>query len=552
MKKESSSLHPYEYMYRSARADHLRRDFFVILAAAVVFVTVYFLILPAITLDQSRAAETPGVVLTEDGTWMYTMETGSGTDTGMSPEPGDSWQDPYEAEPWPDEGFEEDGEWLSFDTDNLSGFIVMLRTIEKTFLASDGYNYRIRVDYPDEALIPAEAALAVEELQGEAYEEYLGRTAVAMDAAGFSYARIFDISILGPDGEKVQPEAPVTVSVELLDGDSEAGDFSVVHFEGEEEEPQEMTAETDGNVVSFSAEGFSAYAIVQGPSEIPAGLTRISTLEQLKEAASGGVFIGTTGGYYLQNTTAIGSQDKNTTGILKTVPAQSFPPTGTASRYYFEAADGTGNRFYAWCEDGEGNRLYVRNTGNANLTLTAREGEKTAFTILVDNSGRFRFQNGSRYWNMWNGAGGNHIACWTSATDSNNYFYVWQQDEDYAGDPFGMDGVTCGLMNWAGGPSGRALMAHSGTENSLEGLVLTVMARAGKNEDRLFVPENSDITLWTFRHVQDDRYYVSAVTDGVRRYLQIRDDGLSWRQSRMPPVSFRLSRAPGHMQAKSV
>jgi len=40
MKKESSSLHPYEYMYRSARADHLRRDFFVILAAAVVFVTV--------------------------------------------------------------------------------------------------------------------------------------------------------------------------------------------------------------------------------------------------------------------------------------------------------------------------------------------------------------------------------------------------------------------------------------------------------------------------------------------------------------------------------
>ena len=175
----------------------------------------------------------------------------------------------------------------------------------------------------------------------------------------------------------------------------------------------------------------------------------------MKEKASEGLYIGTTGGFYMTNTTAAGSSDPGTTGIVKTKPAQSYP-ADAAVRYYFEFIDGT-DQAYIYCLDGDGNRQYVRNTGDANLYL-AGEADKTAFTVLVDNTGRFRFQNGSRYWNMWKGANGSHIACWTSATDANNYFYLWEFSEN-EGDPYGLDGKTYGLMYWVDGTNGKALMS---------------------------------------------------------------------------------------------
>ena len=310
MKKDSSSLHPYEYMYRSARADHLRRDFFVILASAVVFVTVYFLILPAITMDQSRAAETPGVVLTDEGTYLYTMDNAAAdpADAWQGADPGDAWQEYdqgdvwqengtggswqengtgdgwqnfYTTDPWLTDDDADDGEWISFDTDTLSGFIVMLQTIEKTYLASDGYNYRIRVDYPEEAGIPDGAELEVMEVlpasqgfsgmpsaYGMRYEDYVASTESALsENEKVVFARFFDIKIM-KDGQEIQPAVPVDVKIELADELTE--DVKAVHFEQSSEEEtgqvvllsaERSDAELLTDAVTFEADGFSVYGI---------------------------------------------------------------------------------------------------------------------------------------------------------------------------------------------------------------------------------------------------------------------------------------------------
>ena len=117
--------------------------------------------------------------------------------------------------------------------------------------------------YRDDAKLPANAQLIVEELNADAYEAYLDRTAEVMECDDFGYARFFDISIADRSGNKVQPSAGVDVRVELLDTDGFESDFSVVHFAGVSEHPEQLDAAADGNIVSFRADGFSVYAIVE-------------------------------------------------------------------------------------------------------------------------------------------------------------------------------------------------------------------------------------------------------------------------------------------------
>lgn len=414
---------------------------------------------------------------------------------------------------------------LKFESDEFSPYVIVETTIEANVLASDGHNFRISVTYGPDAQIPEDAELAVSELDGADSRDYLARTAATMDANGFDYARVFDISIVDGAGQEVQPAAYVGVSVELLDvGDSAQRDFSVVHFGDEADEPEQMDAETDGNVVSFSTDGFSAYAIVDGPDHTPADWVQIRTLADLREYASQGLYLGTTSGYFMKDVAVIGSKDANTTGIEKTTPASDLPPE-TAVLYYFEQVEGTDNQFYIYCEV-DGQRQYVYSTGeDQNLTFTP--DAQTPFTVTVTNDARFRVYYGNRYWNMWNGAGGNHIAAYTTAGDANNYFNFWWHDDSFASDPYDLDGKTYGLMNWTEGTVGKALMADSSNANALDALPLTVMAKAGNNNDKLFLPDNSDITMWTFEWVSGDHYNLKAEVDGVTKYLKIQSSGLT-------------------------
>jgi hypothetical protein len=75
-------------------------------------------------------------------------------------------------------------------------------------------------------------------------------------------------------------------------------------------------------------------------------------------------------------------------------------------------------------------------------------------------------------------------------------------------------------MYWMDGTLGKAMMGST-TGNNLDALALTVMAKKGNNGDKLFVPDNSDITLWNFKWAEDDKYYISTVADGMRQYLKI-------------------------------
>ncbi|MBQ1787738.1 MAG: hypothetical protein II004_02285 [Erysipelotrichaceae bacterium] len=259
---------------------------------------------------------------------------------------------------------------LVFVSDAFSTY-VLVTTIEDVTLASDGKNYKITVTYNEDANIPEDAELSVEEIlesdDSSEYDTYIEKTreALNLESDAFAYVRFFDIKIVDKNGEKVEIAAPVDVQIELADKDTSksAGDNTkVVHFaDGEETGEVIDSLEVNGDKLSFTAPGFSAYAIVEGPASVPAGWHTISTFEELIEKGSSGLYVGHVLGYYFTN--AIQFKD-NRTGILKTTPAQTYPASGAAV-YYFEPAGN--NKVYAYCYDQQNNKQYVYNNNDKNL-----------------------------------------------------------------------------------------------------------------------------------------------------------------------------------------
>ena len=127
-----------------------------------------------------------------------------------------------------------EGDTVSFTTGSFSVYVVAGYTIEKVIETGDGSTYKMSITFLSDAELPDDADIAVSELSGEAYGDYVGRASVALEAGGFAYARVFDISIVDGEGNKQTPSAPVQVTVTLLDAENETDDFSVIHFAGEE------------------------------------------------------------------------------------------------------------------------------------------------------------------------------------------------------------------------------------------------------------------------------------------------------------------------------
>lgn len=404
-------------------------------------------------------------------------------------------------------------EEVSFLTGHFSIYAIVGYTLSRTIETGDGKTYEITMTFMSDAELPDDVALDVRELTDEEREDYLGRTAVLMNAAGFAYSRVFDISLVNGAGEDVQPNAAVQVSVTLLDAENTDDSFTVVHFG--EDEPEELSSQTDGNRVRFAADGFSAYAIVQGPDAVPLGWSNVKSISEVKElsALGEGFYIGHTSGYYLKDTLTV---DSKRTGITKTKPASTVPPAD-AAMYYFEPVEGTENQFYIRCENGQ----YVKNANNNSLSLTSAD-DKTAFTMTIGADGVMKLNNGAWYWNMQGGANGTRFCSWNSANDVNNNLYAWHY-QDVVEDPYHLDGKSYGLMNWNGGVAGKAMMADADGAGTLTASPLIVMTKNDDNEDKLFVPKDSDISMWSFEWIDRDMYYVRC----GNAYLQVNGSGLS-------------------------
>jgi len=278
--------------------------------------------------------------------------------------------------------------------------------IEKYVLASDGRNYRITATYGPEAGVPEDAQLKVSEilppesdetiagseepLDSSLYDEYVARTEDALGWAegSASYVRLFDIKITDEYGNKIDIAAPVDVRIELADKDSSEEGLlgtQVVHFADGAEVPDvvqnlsfdETKTESEGMTLSFTAAGFSVYAIVDAPEPAVVEIDYVDSLEELA---------GQTGKeFYL----SYGTPPKYFTNELNTNSAFiENTSSGQADGWYFEPT-GVDNQYYIYTYV-EGVKKYITNPSGNLAGLADTNGTK--FDLEDAGNGKFYFK----------------------------------------------------------------------------------------------------------------------------------------------------------------
>ena len=294
--------------------------------------------------------------------------------------------------------------------------------IKKTVIDAKGDTWEITVTYGEDAQIPDGAELKVREMLPEdrKYEEYyqqsLKKTREGIDTEvssdDFGYAHIFDIEILD-QGQKIEPEANVSVTIKLLDTPQEIAALRVVHFstEGPEiidiEENKEKGGETE---LRFVTDEFSVYAVIEdvdhGEPDLAKRKGKISV-----------------GGYYLTNQN---NYNENPWKIRKT---NNF---NQAAEYQFEATGMPGVYKVYTMVNGQKNYMHINHhSGNphsddensACVNLTGQE--YTMDLHVVQNTdgtyGIFQNNGGANYYlNQYGGEGGTGFAAYADADGGGN------------------------------------------------------------------------------------------------------------------------------------
>lgn len=113
---------------------------------------------------------------------------------------------------------------------SVYGVVQKIRKILKVITAS-GESFTVDVTFTSDAGIPDEAELVATEITPDdpAYEAYREQTALALGADDVRLPGLFDLGIY-VNGEKIQPAAPVSVTVSLNEGIREGEKLYVVHF----------------------------------------------------------------------------------------------------------------------------------------------------------------------------------------------------------------------------------------------------------------------------------------------------------------------------------
>ena len=159
---------------------------------------------------------------------------------------------------------------ISFTTEDFADFVLSY-SIETFYTTAGGDTYKITLNYGPKAGIPDGAELKVKEIlpEDESYTNYLNESAAKLGVPGdaVSFARFFDIEIR-KDDEKIEPKAPVQVTISLADAPEETvpEELKVLHFAQTGLETIEATQaeQKEGATIdlSFETNGFSVYGVV--------------------------------------------------------------------------------------------------------------------------------------------------------------------------------------------------------------------------------------------------------------------------------------------------
>ena len=550
------------------------------LSVIVVFVTLSYLILPAITLEWNRP-EADGIAapaseefaekiteetLPEEETLLNEETLLEETEEELLTELVFATREEAEAAGWPEarrvdrlicgqtESEEHRHTAECFETYYVaqSGMLA-----EESFLAMPAQSFeaeteglRVHVDAPEGAF-PEGSGMTLGAADTDAVREAVLN--LTQGAVGEVVAAEISFEM---EGERVKPELPVRVTLEseailrmerpvIVHIDDEGNAEIVEQLQPEEESAEEEreSAEEPETPVLLMQSAPKRLNAAELPEEAPDG----GEPEEQTPAAGTLVFEAQDFSVYaivdapepvspeIQKVTSLDELTDGTAFLLSydnlkhyfinTLNNNScFTETGVsadASEWYFEAAgSGAGTfKIYTYIN---GEKKYVKNT-SGNLVGLADTSD-TVFELSDAGNGTFYFKKqGENKW-LQHSNGGGGIRFYTDKNNATNtrisitYASSYRPEDD----PYALDGKTFGIAYNNESATAAALTpgAFSGGD-SLAAQKMLIRPDILDNEGVLLVASDSDITEWTFRSVSEDGYYITTTVDGEERYLKI-------------------------------
>lgn len=416
------------------------------------------------------------------------------------------------------EAVESAADEVVFDADSFSIYVVV-GTIEKTILASDGHNYKITVSYGSDTGIPVDAELDVNEITEDSsiYNTYVSKTenALGMEEGSAGYIRLFDISI-AKDGKKIQPAEGTNVDVKIELADSSSDRLNVIHFSDGSEEGEEVQSNTEngenGFVVEFQADGFSVYSIVEAPEPGNVSIA-VNSLDDIKEEQDYYLSIARSGTNYMTSTTTINGSTYELKGDTNIASAEMWrfeiPEEGKINIYFLDSG---GVKQYLNVDSAR-NISFSETPQPLSIAATTNAAGTFYIYTVIDNKNYALSVRGNRnffFENRNNGANSNERVVLTK----------------YVKDLYKLDGKSFGIAYNDNSTSAAALTAEA-NGNTLRGLDLLIRNDVLDNDGNLLVAENSDIQEWTFEAIELDQYYIKTTVDGVEKYLRIQNGNVT-------------------------
>ena len=344
---------------------------------------------------------------------------------------------------------------------------------------------------------------------------------VSDDTSGTRTIISYDITLTSQGAEYQPQNGPVSVTIEhpaIAQAVADGSTLEVWHIADDSTrtqiDPAKVTVE--GSSITFEAEGFSVYEIVEAKPYPVVVESTITSPSQIEADQGYRLSIVRSGTNYM-TTTETGVNSAAGTDKGEFIGTQE---KGVAGIWYFESAGASG-QYYIYCKDGSTNKyLYAYSA----YLIELNEVDKTAFTVQTtsNNVGTFYIYtviNSKNYAlsvrgirnffleNRDNGANNNERVIITTA------FVI---PDDY----YELNGKSFGIAYHEENIKGAGLTSNVAS-NKLNAVELLVRPDVLNSTGELLIAKDSDLTEWTFTFIEGNKYYVTTKIGGTTYYLTL-------------------------------
>ncbi|WP_298531357.1 fibro-slime domain-containing protein [uncultured Ruminococcus sp.] len=327
-----------------------------------------------------------------------------------------------------------------------------------------------------------------------------GAEAEAIDVSDdYDGITAYDITITD-GGKEFQPDSEHPIQVEISDpAIPEDGGFELWHIRDDGGREQVPYVTVGSGRIVFSATGFSVYEIVEAMS-----LETVKSVDELTGDRA-------EAGFYL----CYGANKYFTSNVNSNNALNETTDIENAAVWFFEESD-NGYKMYTYVNNV---KKYLHNK-NGNLIELSSSGDELYISPAPTVDSFYLKHSSANKW-LQHSNGGSGIRYWsdnTNATNSRIKMYYVPDEED------SLNGKSYGLMSYANGTHGYALMADSKVHTLIQ--LVTHQKSANESGITLYVDEGSEVTSWTFHSAGGSKYTLSAETAGGTKYLAVSGDEL--------------------------